>query len=32
MIETLVGVVCGLILGVVGTLMWMAWYFRDLYR
>lgn len=32
MIGTLVGVVCGLIAGVVGTLVWVAWYFRDLYR
>lgn len=32
MIEALVGVACGLILGVVGTLVGVAWYFRDLYR
>ncbi len=32
MIEALVGAVCGLILGVVGTMVWVTWCFRDLYR
>lgn len=32
MIKLLIGLACGLALGVAGVFAWMAWFFRDVMR
>lgn len=32
MTRLLIGLACGLALGVVGVFLWLAWYLRDMFR